>query len=131
MPTRLTIRQTVLDNNSHGKFDDGVGVVRAGGGDVGNIHSEVFLAVFASMNGKMQFEFDGTTCSAIPKIMQFSLTGTSSRRAATTSRTRSGLTISCPRFVMGGGQFLDIADSFRGIGHVFSGTWHGDFLLDC
>jgi len=50
MPTRLSIRESVFDDDTDGEVDDGVGVVGVRGGEVGDVDVEEDFTFRATMN---------------------------------------------------------------------------------
>jgi len=71
MPTGLSIRQPVLDNNPKGKFDNSVGVMRTGSGQVGRVNVEIYVTFRAMMHGIDELNIDGPpfgTTAEVPEL---------------------------------------------------------------
>ena len=70
MPTGGAVRQTVIDDQSDGKFDDGIRVIGFEWSDRGRIDAEVFFTFTAVVVGKSQVDFDGTIGIAIAEVSE-------------------------------------------------------------
>ena len=125
MPTGLSIRQTVLDNNPDGEFDDSVGVMRTGSGEISCINVEIDLAFRAMMDRIDKFDEYGASLGPTTEMAKFSLSfAVFAAKVAAMGARAFGVYFRA--FSDDGlGQIVDVIDPFRGIGQIISRTGHG------
>ena len=130
MPTCLAVGKPVFDDDTHGKIDDGVGVMSVGSGDVGSIDVEEYFTFRTTMNGVRKFQNDGSPFRAVAEMPKFSFSLSMLSAVVTAVRTRTFDEYFRAFFDDGLGQIVEIFDSFRGIGQIVTGTGHGKILLE-
>ena len=70
MPTGGAVGKAVIDDESNGKFDDRIGIVRLEWSDVGGIDIEMFVAFAAIVVRESQDDFDGTISIVIAEVSE-------------------------------------------------------------
>ena len=129
-PTGISIGRAIFDDKAEGGIDHLFGVVRAGLGDVGKVNVKVGFAFTAIVNGVPQDDVDGTTGVDIAEVMQGTL---------------SNVVLSCEVAALGTSAFFSNAGAFLNegagqgvrmnafcgwVGHVSTGTGHGEIFLE-
>jgi len=130
MPTGLPIGQPIFDDDANGKFDDGVGVMSTGSGEVGGIDVEEDFTFRTTMNGVGKFDDDGATARLIAEMPQSPLGGTVFAALVTAMGTRTFGVNFRTLFDDRLRQVVVWIDSFAGIGQIVTGTGHGKILLE-
>ncbi len=84
----------------------------------------------AIMHGISKLDKDGTSFRTIAEMTEFSVSGPMLAAVVTAMGTRTFGEDFGASFDDGLGQIVDVADSFRGIGQIITGLWHGGNLLE-
>ncbi len=104
--------------------------MRTGGGDVGGVDVEEDFTFRAIMHGISKLDKDGASFRTIAEMTEFAMPGPMLAAVVTAMGTRTFNLNSRLFFDDGLGQIVDVADSFRGIGQIITGLWHGGNLIE-
>jgi hypothetical protein len=130
MPTRLAIRQPIVNDKSNGKFDDGIRVGGFWRRDVRHVNVEILAALTAIMSRILQDNVNGATGRRIAEVMQLPRWFFASSCEMLTVRASRFFSAMGTIFDDRRGQVIGICDSFGWVGHVVAGAGHGNILLD-
>jgi hypothetical protein len=130
MPTRLAIGQTIFDNDSYGKFDNCVRIMRMRPGDVPGVRAEVFFTSATIMNRRNKLDIDRTPRTRITKMMQPASPQIMPPRRIPAIGTRTFFEVLTALFELGLRQIGRVCDPRRDIRDILTSCGHGNFLRE-
>jgi hypothetical protein len=129
-PTGIPIGRAILHNETDCHGNNTIRIVRAGSGNVGEVDSEILLAIITSVYGASEFDVDGSSGFVISEIAEYTWDGSSAGTTFSAVGTGGVLSIALLFFPMGGGKVCNRVDSFGRIGTVRSRAGHNELLRD-
>jgi hypothetical protein len=129
VPAGGLIGQAILDDESHGKADDAMGVMGFGQGVVGHVRVEVLSTTRATMLGVDNMDVARPASHQVANVMQDPLARSATKTGSATRRTGAMREIPGAANDLGWGQIIGPSDAFRGIREILSWSRHGKALL--
>src|SRR3954447_14069198 len=129
VPTGGAEGQSVLDDQADRQADDAMGVVAAGGCEVGGVGVEVLAAPGTEVLRVRQPDVMGPAREEVAEVVEGARELAIAVGAVPAAGTGPSLEVAAASEDLGLGQVLDPSDAFGGVGAIFSGSWHGCNLL--
>jgi len=128
MPRSGSVRQTVLDDQSHGSRDHAVGVAAPRQREVRHVGVEVLLTPRTKMLGVPDMEIHRSFRSRIPHVVEDAFHPAVSVRAVVTAGARLALVVTAALDDLWSGKVFYTRDPLGSIRSVLSGCGHLDSL---
>ena len=126
MPGGGAVGQAILDHQTHGHGEDTLGIVAAGGGQPGEIGTEMELARRAVVPGVGQAKDTRSVAHQAAEVVQGASTKDVTITGASATRARSPAVDVRPLGDQGRWEIFDTGDALGTIGDILSRTkWHG------